>query len=303
MEEQSKKKEPEGMVKIKVDLAVFQEQFADLVVNGEHSIQQAESMKAQAKALKGLAKATTELEWKTKKDAYETSRDKTEELKKEYHQIRDTRKTLMNACADIFSGAKKKIEDYRAECVRKAEAERFKKEKEERQRIQEQKEAEEAEKKRIKEDERMERLTREMEEEARQKEEAKKPEYACNICNDSGYVREREGEDGSVNCPHCNNHNNTDIIKPVGPGNPIKTTEPDATVPPQKEEEGQNEPMQQEFNVEVFDMLDFIGAIIRGDYGATFNLLQPNIPAIIKLAKTFNCKPGDVIISGCTVVL
>lgn len=389
-EEQSEKKEPEEMAKIKVDLAVFQEQFADLVVNGEYSIQEAESIQAQAKALKSLAKATTELEWKTKKDAYETSRTKTDELKNEYYEIRDIRKTLMNACADIFSGAKKKIEDYRAECVRKAEAEKQRIAKELREKEETERKAKEREEENNR--KRIAAESKAAEEEARRVEvEKKKAEVTEPTPNKEGMkVISETGVTVSTSCfmhgdyegEECQSCIKEAACPDPGQTNVSKTTEPDAPLPPQKAEEGQNEPVMEEidilnaniwdaicgdidgflvkkitivdkwrhgtveeavvesletgkryqsnfrdsckemdfedmngpganffeikqepgFNVEVFDMAQFIGAIIRGERGATFNLLQPNIPSIIEFANTLCCDRGEIIIPGCKVV-
>jgi hypothetical protein len=362
----------EKMKKIKIDIAVFQEQFKDLVVDSEQGIREAESIQKQAKALKGLAKAATDLEWKTKKDVYDKSRVETEKAKKEYYEIRDVRKSLMDACANIFSGAKKKIEDFKAECIRMAELEKARlakelRDKEEAERREEEAKAEDAEKvnQKVKE------VIDVLEKEPKCKH-GKTVNETCKECGRWGEIEENH------NITNDKQVNET-MSSPTELTN--KTTEPDA-ITPQKPEEEQNEPIKEEISeldklnsnawdaicgdvegfevierkvvdkwrhgtvetaivrsknsgksyqsnfrdsckdmsfedmngessnffelkkeieIEVTNIKQLIGSIMRGERGATFDLIQPNTEELIKLAKKNDCKPGDTIITGCRV--
>ena len=239
------------------DLDIYKEKFEELVIDGQDSIDHAESLQKQVKAAKGQIKAATDLEWMTKKKAYEESRTETEKKKKEYQEIRDKRNTLMNACKSIYDGIKIKIDDYRAECVRKAEEELRAKEEIKRKAM-----------------EKEERKLREAEEAKKtQKSKSRKPPQQITPADNS-------------------------------PGQTVDTTATSSPKDTQKPEEGQNEPITQEIDLdfEIYDMTSFLGAIIRGERGATTDLVSTNGDEIMELAEKLNCKPGETIISGCRLI-
>jgi hypothetical protein len=323
MEITSETKEIGTFQKISMDISLFQEHFKALVIDGEKDILNAKSLQKQVKAIKSLAKSSTEVEWKTKKTAYEESRDETEKKKKEYYEIRDKRNILMNACTDIFNGIKKKIEDFRTECVRKAEIEKARiakelKEKEEMERIErerikaeEQRKIDEADemiaRKQAEEDELCREAIKQEQLKAETIQKVNMTEFTPNqdgmkIISETGVTISTEclihGKYEGEECPGCINENKPDN-KPLQ--STSKTMELNATIPPQKSEEGQNEPIVNEIEIEVININQLIGSIMRGERGATFDLIQPNTEELIKLAKKFNCKPGDTIITGCRV--
>lgn len=53
--------------------------------------------------------------------------------------------------------------------------------------------------------------------------------------------------------------------------------------------------------IEVYDIKKLLGAILRGERGATYSLIQPNIMEISKIAREYNCKPGDIVVAGARV--
>ncbi len=280
-------KEIEQVKKIKVDITIFQEQFNALVVNGEQGILNAQSIQKQAKALKGLAKAATELEWKTKKTAYEESRNETDKLKKEYQAIRDIRNVLMNSCKAIFDGAGQKIEDFRAECVRKAEEERRAKE--------------EAEKK-AKEAAEVKKKVEDME-----KKETIESDGVCQKCSGAGKIKMLGSHgvpDEIIPCPACNAQSTTQQNTPTepGPSAAIDTTAIDTPQPTQKPDEEKNGAVMEKTDFEVYNIMAFLGAIIRGDKGATTNLILTNGDEIMKLAEKNNTGVNQNIVSGVRLI-
>lgn len=287
-------KEIEKVKKATIDIDDYKEKFDSLVVDGQESIEEARSLQSQVKAAKSQVKAATELEWNRKKKIWEESKEETEKKKKEYYEIRDKRNALMGACKEIFDGIGEKVDNFRAECVRKAEEERRVKEAEEQ------------------------RLVKEKKDKERREEEAKKEKVVdvkgvtevngkCKVCDDKGVVMESDDELAEeIPCPACNAKSISQQNTPTepGPSKPINTTEVNTPQPPQKPEEEQNRAVTKEndLDFEIYDMYKFLGAITRCEKGATTDLVLTNGDEIMKLAEKLNCKPGDDVISGCRVI-
>lgn len=253
MEENSETKELEPLKKISVSISVFQGYFKDLAIDGEQSILEAEALQKQVKAIKSLAKSSTEIEWQTKKTAYEESRDKTAEKKKEYYEIRDKRNILMNACADIFNGIKKKIEDFRAECVRKAEEERRAEEKKEeanRKRIAAESKAAKEEERRVEAEKKFRAELVAKKETLSQSDKEVESKQEMKVIRETGVTISAEYFiHGDYEGEECPTRLEESMTPDYGQINATETTEPGATTHPQKPEEDQNGPVLEEVDI------------------------------------------------------
>lgn len=268
-----------------INIDSYKKKLDKLVVDGEKGIKQAESIKKQASNLKSLAISTTEIEEEEKKIAYTESRADTEKKKKEYDTIKDRRLSLVKACKSIFDGAKTKIEDFRAECVRIAEEKRQAEEEAERAtRAEEQRKAQEEER------------------EAQEKAEKEKVIEVEEITGDGEGEEVKaqcyHGKYPDENCDRCGRWGNIETT-PTEPNHsaPLGTITPETPHPPQKTIKEGNRLITCEIDIEITNFKLLVGDCIMGRGGACLDFLSPNMEAI-----TEHIRNGGNVPSGCEVV-
>jgi hypothetical protein len=273
-------KEIEKIKKVTIDVDEYKAAAKALKVVTDKERKKALALKKQGKALKALTESSTVVEYDEKKEAAEKAKKDYDEKWMAFKKIRDKRNNLLKAIKDVKNIITGKIDFFDSEKERKAEEERLAKEGEERKK--------EEEKKKV--------IDVDIIDE---------PDGKCEVCGGIGEVMESADELAeSIPCIACNAQSATHEISDTNKhlGNSTDKTESLATESPQKSKEGQNGMVTEQIKIEIFDIKQFYGALMRAERGIQENDLKITVKGLGEIAKKHKCKPGEIVVAGAIVV-
>lgn len=265
MEINGETKELEKIKKVIIDVGEYKKSANLLVIKTEKDFKKAKALKKQGKGLKALTESTTTIDYDEKKEAYDKAKKTSDEKWEDFKEIRDKRNILLKAIKSVSDIIKNKIDGYsellenrRLEEIRKAEAEKA--------RIA--RELREEEARRVEVEKKKARIAKEQRKINEQKEiidveNTPNIGNSCKVCGGLGEIMESADELAEqIPCPSCNEDCPTCIKESACPDpgqiNSTEETESDTVVPPQKSEQGQNEPVVNEIdtlNANIWDAI------------------------------------------------